>query len=210
MKTKYISLFFSFVIAFGMMSCSSEIPNGDTSKFSDLKSPEEDMVKKDYLPLKHPCMLHTQADIDRVKSNLNEQLAPGHIYHKHPEWFVTYGNQLYFDPGLPESRKFICQVVDDIVSRYDIDAIHMDDYFYPYPIAGKEFPDQKSFARYGNGLSLSDWRRNNVNFLIQELHQTISQRKPWVRFGICPFGIYRYKKNDTNGSDTNGIQNYDD
>ena len=70
MKTKYISLFFSFVIAFGMMSCSSEIPNGDTSKFSDLKSPEEDMVKKDYLPLKHPCMLHTQADIDRVKSNL--------------------------------------------------------------------------------------------------------------------------------------------
>ena len=71
MKTKYISLFFSFVIAFGMMSCSSEIPNGDTSKFSDLKSPEEDMVKRDYLPLKHPCMLHTQADIDRVKSNLN-------------------------------------------------------------------------------------------------------------------------------------------
>ena len=67
MKTKYISLFFSFVIAFGMMSCSSEIPNGDTSKFSDLKSPEEDMVKKDYLPLKHPCMLHTQADIDRVR-----------------------------------------------------------------------------------------------------------------------------------------------
>lgn len=75
MKTKYISLFFSFVIAFGMMSCSSEIPNGDTSKFSDLKSPEEDMVKKDYLPLKHPCMLHTQADIDRVKSNLTR--SPG-------------------------------------------------------------------------------------------------------------------------------------
>ena len=74
MKTKYISLFFSFVIAFGMMSCSSEIPNGDTSKFSDLKSPEEDMVKKDYLPLKHPCMLHTQADIDRVKSNLTRCL----------------------------------------------------------------------------------------------------------------------------------------
>ena len=146
----------------------------------------------------------------RVKSNLNEQLAPGHIYHKHPEWFVTYGNQLYFDPGLPESRKFICQVVDDIVSRYDIDAIHMDDYFYPYPIAGKEFPDQKSFARYGNGLSLSDWRRNNVNFLIQELHQTISQRKPWVRFGISPFGIYRNQKSDPLGSNTNGLQNYDD
>ena len=86
----------------------------------------------------------------------------------------------------------------------------MDDYFYPYPIAGQEFPDQQSYARYGNGLSLSDWRRNNVNFLIQELHQTISQRKPWVRFGISPFGIYRNKKSDENGSDTNGLQNYDD
>ena len=137
-------------------------------------------------------------------------LAETHVYHEHPEWFVTYNKQLLFDPGIPACREYICRIVEDIVSRYDVDAIHMDDYFYPYPIAGKEFPDQKSFARYGNGLSLSDWRRNNVNFLIQELHQTISQRKPWVRFGISPFGIYRNKKNDANGSDTNGLQNYDD
>ena len=104
----------------------------------------------------------------RVKSNLNEQLAPGHIYHKHPEWFVRYGRQLYFDPGLPECRRFIGRVVDDIVSRYDVDAIHMDDYFYPYPIAGSEFPDENSYARYGNGMDRGDWRRENVNALIKE------------------------------------------
>lgn len=63
-----------------------------------------------------------------------------------PEWFVTYGNQLYFDPALPESRKHICMVITDIVSRYDVDAIHMDDYFYPYPNPGEDFPDHVSFC----------------------------------------------------------------
>ena len=75
----------------------------------------------------------------RVKTSLKNQLAPTHIYHEHPEWFVTYGDQLYFDPALPESRNHICKVVTDIVSRYDVDAIHMDDYFYPYPIKGRTF-----------------------------------------------------------------------
>ena len=145
----------------------------------------------------------------RVKSNLNEQLAPGHIYHKHPEWFVRYGRQLYFDPGLPECRRFIGRVVNDIVSRYDVDAIHMDDYFYPYPIAGSEFPDENSYARYGNGMDRGDWRRENVNALIKELHEIIKSRKPWVRFGISPFGIYRNQKSDPDGSATNGLQNYD-
>ena len=89
----------------------------------------------------------------RVKTSLKNQLAPEHIYHQHPEWFVTYGDQLFFDPALPESREFICRVVSDIVSRYDVDAIHMDDYFYPYPVKGLDFPDDESFARYGGGFS---------------------------------------------------------
>lgn len=70
----------------------------------------------------------------RTKTTLKSELAPNHVYNIHPEWFVTYGDQLYFDPALPESRRHICMVVSDIVSRYDVDAIHMDDYFYPYPI----------------------------------------------------------------------------
>ncbi|GHT45456.1 hypothetical protein FACS189440_01500 [Bacteroidia bacterium] len=153
----------------------------------------------------------------RVTASENETLHASHIYYQHPEWFVKYGNKLYFDPGLPESRTFICQVVNDIVSRYDVDAIHTDDYFYPYPIAGEQFPDADSFNRYASSQGFSagqrnDWRRNNVNTLIRDVKQTIVRTKPWVRFGISPFGIYRNKKNtpDGSGSETNGLQNYDD
>ena len=159
--------------------------------------------------------LHAWLNPYRVKTNISNRLAAGHIHERYPERFVQYGNQLFFDPGLPENRSFICEVVRDIVSRYNVDAIHMDDYFYPYPIAGSPFPDDKSFSMYAasQGFSPSqrgDWRRNNVNLLIQQIKYTIAGTKPWVRFGISPFGIYRNKRNDPNGSDTNGLQNYDD
>lgn len=159
--------------------------------------------------------LHAWLNPYRVKTNINNTLAENHIYWKYPERFVRYGNQLFFDPGLPENRGFICEVVRDIVTRYDVDAIHMDDYFYPYPVAGTSFPDDNSFRIYAasQGFSPSqrgDWRRNNVNLLIQQIKLTITATKPWVRFGISPFGIYRNKRNDPNGSDTNGLQNYDD
>ena len=147
----------------------------------------------------------------RTKTTLKSELAPNHVYNIHPEWFVTYGDQLYFDPALPESRRHICMVVSDIVSRYDVDAIHMDDYFYLYPIKGKDFPDDASFARFGGGFSnKGDWRRSNVNVLIKKLHETIREIKPWVKFGISPFGIYRNESSDPLGSKTKGLQNYDD
>ena len=147
----------------------------------------------------------------RTKTTLKSELAPNHVYNIHPERFVTYGDQLYFDPALPESRRHICMVVSDIVSRYDVDAIHMDDYFYPYPIKGKDFPDDASFARFGGGFSnKGDWRRSNVNVLIKKLHETIREIKPWVKFGVSPFGIYRNESSDPLGSKTKGLQNYDD
>lgn len=147
----------------------------------------------------------------RTKTTLKSELAPNHVCNIHPEWFVTYGDQLYFDPALPESRRHICMVVSDIVSRYDVDAIHMDDYFYPYPIKGKDFPDDASFARFGGGFSnKGDWRRSNVNVLIKKLHETIREIKPWVKFGVSPFGIYRNESSDPLGSKTKGLQNYDD
>lgn len=147
----------------------------------------------------------------RTKTTLKSELAPNHVYNIHPEWFVTYGDQLYFDPALPESRRHICMVVSDIVSRYDVDAIHMDDYFYPYPIKGKDFPDDASFARFGGGFSnKGDWRRSNVNVLIKKLHETIREIKPWVKFGVSPFGICRNESSDPLGSKTKGLQNYDD
>ncbi len=164
------------------------------------------------------CMeLHAWMNPYRVTNSESQLLAANHIYNAYPDRFVKYGTQIYFDPGIPQNREFICKVVKDIVLRYNVDAIHMDDYFYPYPIAGQKFPDDNSFNRYASSQGFSssqrdDWRRNNVNMLIKEIKETILHTKPWVRFGISPFGIYRNKKStpDGSGSETNGLQNYDD
>lgn len=153
--------------------------------------------------------LHAWMNPYRVTTSEREELPFNHIFYQHPERFVRYGSQLYFDPGWPENIDFIAKVVNDIVSRYDVDAIHMDDYFYPYPITGVDFPDDKSYAAYGNGMDRGDWRRKNCDNLIETLHKTIVEAKPWVRFGISPFGIWRNKKSDPRGSETNGLQNYD-
>jgi uncharacterized lipoprotein YddW (UPF0748 family) len=151
----------------------------------------------------------------RVTSSETDTLHASHLYYQHPGRFVRYGKQLYFDPGEPENRAFICRVVKDIATRYDIDAIHMDDYFYPYPIAGESFPDDASFRRHAGSFTpnqRADWRRNNVNLLIREIKEVLLDTKPWVRFGVSPFGIYRNRANtpDGSGSDTNGLQNYDE
>ena len=142
--------------------------------------------------------------------SLIEDISPDHIFHKHPEWFLKYGAQWYFAPHLQATRDFLCQVVADLVTRYDIQAIHMDDYFYPYPISGQEFPDAEAFAADPRGFTdLGDWRRDNVNLAIEQVHNTIVSIKPHVQFGISPFGIWRNKTNDPRGSETNGLQNYD-
>lgn len=155
--------------------------------------------------------LHAWINPYRAQTKGTTQLAPSHPYYKYPQLFVKYGDQLYFDPGYPESRKYILHIISDIVSRYDIDALHMDDYFYPYKVEGQDFPDGVSFAANGRGfLRKDDWRRDNVNILIKEIHETVRALKPWVKFGVSPFGIYRNLKNDPNGSNTNGTQNYDD
>ena len=153
--------------------------------------------------------LHAWLNPYRVTSGAKQQVSKKHLYHKHPERFVKYDGKIYFDPGLPENRKYICQIVADIVKRYDVDGIHFDDYFYPYPVKNIQFPDSKSYARYGKGEKRDDWRRENVNRLIDEVSRQIAAIKPWVRFGVSPFGIWRNKKNDSRGSDTNGLENYD-
>ncbi|MDB5251692.1 MAG: hypothetical protein JWP27_861 [Flaviaesturariibacter sp.] len=138
-------------------------------------------------------------------------IAPTHITRLHPEWFLQYGNTLYFDPGNPQARHWVIDVIRDIVSRYDVDAIHMDDYFYPYRIAGKEFPDTASYRKYGHGMNKDDWRRSNVDTIIVALSRAIKEEKPWVKFGISPFGVWRNKSQDPEGSPTQaGVTNYDD
>lgn len=139
-------------------------------------------------------------------------LSADHIYHRRKDLIVQYGGKYYFNPGLDDTRKHLNDVVRDVVERYDIDAIHFDDYFYPYPVGGNDFPDQETYVRYPRGFkNKADWRRNNVDMVISELRETIKSVKPWVEFGISPFGVWRNQHVDPTGSATRaGIQNYDD
>lgn len=138
-------------------------------------------------------------------------ISPSHITNIHPEWFLTYGDTKYFDPGNKEAQQFVNMVIKDIMSNYAIDAVHFDDYFYPYRIAGVEFPDSVSYRMYGKNINKEDWRRSNVDSIIVLLSKTIKQVKPGCKFGISPFGVWRNKDKDPDGSDTKTSQtNYDD
>lgn len=117
--------------------------------------------------------------------------APEHITVTHPEVVRTYGSFLWMDPGEPVVRERVVAVVRDIVRRYDVDGIHFDDYFYPYPENNADFPDEETWRRYGGGLRRNDWRRKNVDDLIEQVARAIRQEKPGVKFGISPFGIWR-------------------
>ncbi|QIA06764.1 glycoside hydrolase family 10 protein [Draconibacterium halophilum] len=156
--------------------------------------------------------LHAWLNPYRVAQKLDDPLAINHIAFQHPDWILKYGNRLYFDPGLPQAREFVTSVVQDIVKRYDVDAIHFDDYFYPYPLK-EEFPDSTSFKYYSRGFAnknKADWRRENVDITIKMLNDSIKATKPWVKFGISPFGVWRNKTDDPLGSDTKaGATNYD-
>ena len=149
--------------------------------------------------------------VNLAKTDTSE-ICADHIWRQHPEWFWCYAKQWYFDPGLPITREWICTIVQDIVSRYDIQAIHMDDYFYPYPQGKQPLPDTKTFEHFPRGFTdIRDWRRDNVNMAIQAISQTIKECKPEVEFGISPFGVWRNADVDSTGSATKaGITNYDD
>ena len=142
------------------------------------------------------------------------KLAPNHPLLRHRDWAIAYPAgrtaRLYFDPGNPAARAFVEDAMLEAVRKYDIDGVHFDDFFYPYPEAGQDFPDDASFARYGKGTPRAQWRRDNVDTLVREMHDRIRALKPWVKFGISPFGIWRNQATDPKGSPSNGLQAYDD
>jgi uncharacterized lipoprotein YddW (UPF0748 family) len=155
----------------------------------------------------HAWMNPYRAEFSIGKSAVSQT----HITKLHPDWFLSYGTIKLFDPGNKEVQQFVTNVVRDVVSRYDIDAIHLDDYFYPYRIAGKEFPDSASFVNYGNGLSRDDWRRSNVDSVILKLSRVIKEGNKLCKFGVSPFGVWRNIDKDPEGSNTRaGVTNYDD
>ncbi len=157
----------------------------------------------------HAWMNPYRASMSMDLSKIDDQ----HQLKKHPEWFVAYGGRYYFNPGLEEVRHHINKVVEEVITKYDVDAIHFDDYFYPYKVKNQEFPDSATFAEYGQEFSdIGDWRRYNVDELIRGLAKLIEDTKPHVKFGISPFGVWRNKDLDpVNGSDSYAsITSYDD
>ncbi len=143
----------------------------------------------------------------------DSDLADSHPYKLHPDWFVRYGGRKYFDPGIPEVRNYISEVVLELVTDYKVDGIHFDDYFYPYPVSGEEFPDTGSFERYGFGFSdKAAWRRDNTDRMIRQVGAMIKRVDPGVKFGVSPFGVWRNADRDPiNGSRTQaGVNTYDD
>ncbi|HEV2695420.1 MAG TPA: family 10 glycosylhydrolase [Verrucomicrobiae bacterium] len=127
-------------------------------------------------------------------------VAPNHISKTHPEMVRAYAKYLWLDPGVPAVRDYSLRVVMDVLQRYDVDGIHMDDYFYPYHEKNSsgvdiDFPDGATWKKYGlsSGLNHEDWRRHNVDVFMEQLYRSVKAAKPWVQVGVSPFGIWRPK-----------------
>ncbi|MFJ8666819.1 glycoside hydrolase family 10 protein [Streptomyces sp. NPDC093600] len=140
------------------------------------------------------------------------RLVADHPARLHPEWVLPYGGKLFYNPGLPEVRAFVQDAMLDAVRRYDIDAVHWDDYFYPYPVKGEVFDDDAAYERYGGDFpDKAAWRRNNTDLLVSGMAARIKEINPDVAFGVSPFGVWRNAATDPEGSDTRaGVQTYDD
>ncbi|RDY61097.1 glycoside hydrolase family 10 protein [Flagellimonas nanhaiensis] len=139
-------------------------------------------------------------------------LSQKHDFYQHHDWMVKYGKKYYYNPGLPEVRNQFVKIIEELVGKYEIDAIHFDDYFYPYKIKDEVFDDSTAYQTYGlQDQSLEDWRRSNVDSLVKNVHQTIKRTKPWVQFGISPFGVWKNNSTDPRGSNTKaGQTTYED
>ena len=153
--------------------------------------------------------LHAWFNPYRATMSANAIVHESHMTRKRPELFFTYAGKKQFDAGIPEVREYIVQVILDVVKGYDVDGIHFDDYFYPYPVAGQRINDAATFSKYPNDFTnINDWRRNNVDLLIKQLDDSIHHYKKYVKFGISPFGIWRNIREDSLGSQTSGLSNY--
>src|SRR6185436_7159855 len=125
--------------------------------------------------------------------------APNHVTNTHPNWIRRYAGLSYIDPGEPEARRYVIDTILDVVRRYDVDGVHIDDYFYPYPVKGPDgqdlaFPDDDSWRRYaasGGRLAHADWRRANVDAFLERLYHEVRNANDRVRVGVSPFGVGR-------------------
>jgi uncharacterized lipoprotein YddW (UPF0748 family) len=157
--------------------------------------------------------LHAWINPFRAALHSDEILHISHPALVNPHWTVEHNKRLYYNPGMPEVRQHILNVITDLVSRYDINGLHIDDYFYPYPANGEVFNDTATYISqldFEHPISIHDWRRNNIDLFVQEANNIIHQVKPWVKFGISPFGVWRNIADDPRGSDSRaGVTSYD-
>ncbi len=138
--------------------------------------------------------LHAWINPFRAATSATGKLAPNHIVRTNPEWIRKEGKLLWTDPGVPAAREHVLRVVLDIVRRYAVDGVHIDDYFYPYPSkGGKDFDDDRSWTQFGiaTGMTRGDWRRDNINKFVEQLYTRVKAERASVKVGISPFGIYR-------------------
>ncbi|MEU9190740.1 family 10 glycosylhydrolase [Streptomyces sp. NPDC048484] len=157
--------------------------------------------------------LHAWFNPYRIANHTDpKKLVASHPARTHPEWVVPYGGKLYYNPGLPEVRAFVQDAMLDAVQKYAVDAVHWDDYFYPYPVAGKAFDDDAAYAAHGGKFTdRAAWRRDNIDRLVKETAARIKKIRPGTKFGISPFGVWRNAATDPLGSDTRaGVETYDD
>ncbi|MFF7793428.1 family 10 glycosylhydrolase [Streptomyces sp. NPDC007991] len=157
--------------------------------------------------------LHAWFNPYRVAAHADPtRLAAGHPARENPDWVVTYGGKLYYNPGLPEVRSFVQDAMLDAVEKYAVDGVHFDDYFYPYPVAGQSFDDDAAYEEYGAGFpDRAAWRRDNIDKLVRETAQRVKRVRPGTPFGVSPFGVWRNAATDPLGSDSRaGVQTYDD
>ncbi|THA58833.1 glycoside hydrolase family 10 protein [Streptomyces sp. A1136] len=157
--------------------------------------------------------LHAWFNPYRVANHTDpDRLAAGHPARRNPEWVLPYGGKLYYNPGLPQVRRFVQDAMADAVARYPVDGVHWDDYFYPYPVQGEDFDDEAAFEEYGGSFdSRADWRRNNTDTLVREMSERLRRIRPATRFGVSPFAVWRNDDVDPLGSRTRaGVGTYDD
>ena len=158
--------------------------------------------------------LHAWFNPFRVRNLGYYKLAPGSFTAQNPQYVHEYDHKFFLDPGFPQVRNHINRVIMEVVRKYNIDAIHFDDYFYPYPKPGIKYPDMKAFRQYGKDYypdRLGDWRRGNINEFIAAVHDSIKAVKPDLKLGVSPFGIWRNISKDPNGSPgVKGTSSYDD
>ncbi|MDR3611444.1 MAG: family 10 glycosylhydrolase [Ignavibacteriaceae bacterium] len=154
--------------------------------------------------------LHVWFNPFRSVMNINlNNICAEHVSRKHPEWNIEYGKLKWLNPGIPEVRDYVLKVIMDVVRRYEIDGVHFDDYFYPYPVNGRKFHDERTFARYSRGIkNPDDWRRDNINRFVKSAADSIRKVKPGVKFGISPFGIWKNRSDDPLGSKTEGTESF--